>query len=1228
MNFLKVSFALSLIICFFTSNAQAPPPITNSNVSQLPAIKSPQANELGRFGNVPVSKYTGAPSITIPLAEVTNGPIKVPVYLQYNATGCRPEEHPTWVGLNWSLSAGGIITRNTNGKTDEFQDIYADPNTSYLEKYWANGVSDWNQHSYMEYVTESEDRAPDEFVFSFNGISGSFYLNYDGKWVVKSKEGVTLKVAYVESFLNYYDASNNYFGVSGITQFTLKTDDGTTYIFGREVNAIEFSLPALYDGVLDGTALLHHSGPSEACAWHISEIIAPTGQHINFTYATAYSFKQVTYSEVLFPNPDGLHRYINMETKFLTTTPYLSKIEADNGMSCGFAKSPSNELKYVFSPEHNKLTDHYADFNRYGIPRANLGQYYKLDNIVLSSKNGLIKAINLKYIENPNERLKLKTVQATNWTSDAPNEQYSFDYNPSLLPPYNTAKEDHWGFYNGKNYFTTENGQFYVENYLPDYIASRSPDATLMQSEILTKITYPTKGYTKFYFEPHDYSSVVYRAPTYQLGTGTNNVMAGGLRIKKLEDYDGISSIPVVKEYFYTKNYIAGGTLSSGILASNPTYWEKALNSGYALFSSKSLGYKNLTNGNHITYSEVTEKSNNGYIVSTYTNQDNGYLDKPPFNILFNESPDFPYEKMFFNSLELERGLELSLKYYASDKFLLKEIYNEYNNDPARYNKYVRSVQIQNYLSTYHQGKSAYGIYAFYPYLKSQTEKQYFRAGGDISSKKDYTYDPNYNHLRSFTNTTSEGTKTITKYTYPYNYSNGDPGSTATINVMVSRNILNTPIEISTFVEKSGIQSLIESKLNIYNTTIDDLTVLNQQYSIKPKEPLTDFSPASASLGSSIVKDPRYVLKTTLESYDNKGNLLQYTDNSGTTSYIWGYDQSFPIAEVKNATVAQIAYNGLEMGGSPGQLGWENFGPATTIADFDVKDKSASFAGLYAVKIAPPSSGGINYATTINVTPGPYSKEKYKMSCWIKTPVGYTSNKAFITMYTIKANTCCAVYPVNSPISQTFILATNGKWQYFETYLDLGAISALLTPGHEGEILSIRAYSANTDSSFPVYVDEVRVHPVDALMKTYTYNFNPQVGLSTVLDENNQIINRYEYNIFNKLKVVRDKDNNIVKKINYKYKGNYLIKCEGLQGKSLASYDFIAPNDAIRECTPGGTVSYKVSGDFNIKIDGIIRALPYTCADGTSWTKIFDRDYFLSISATNGSHSFTIIFNN
>ena len=74
-------------------------------------FQSPESASLGIIGNIPVSYHTGRANISIPLMEIKSGDFSMPVTLSYNSGGLLPDMHPTWVGQNWSLKAGGMISR-------------------------------------------------------------------------------------------------------------------------------------------------------------------------------------------------------------------------------------------------------------------------------------------------------------------------------------------------------------------------------------------------------------------------------------------------------------------------------------------------------------------------------------------------------------------------------------------------------------------------------------------------------------------------------------------------------------------------------------------------------------------------------------------------------------------------------------------------------------------------------------------------------------------------------------------------------------------------------------------------------------------------------------------------------------------------------------------------------------------------------------------------------------
>lgn len=63
-------------------------------------------------------------------------------------------------------------------------------------------------------------------------------------------------------------------------------------------------------------------------------------------------------------------------------------------------------------------------------------------------------------------------------------------------------------------------------------------------------------------------------------------------------------------------------------------------------------------------------------------------------------------------------------------------------------------------------------------------------------------------------------------------------------------------------------------------------------------------------------------------------------------------------------------------------------------------------------------------------------------------------------------------------------------------------------------------------------IDEVRLYPKHAQMKTFTYK--PSIGITSQCDINNVIV-YYEYDAFGRLKLLRDLDRNILKSFQYKY---------------------------------------------------------------------------------------------
>jgi len=122
--------------------------------------------------------------------------------------------------------------------------------------------------------------------------------------------------------------------------------------------------------------------------------------------------------------------------------------------------------------------------------------------------------------------------------------------------------------------------------------------------------------------------------------------------------------------------------------------------------------------------------------------------------------------------------------------------------------------------------------------------------------------------------------------------------------------------------------------------------------------------------------------------------------------------------------------------------------------------------------------------------------------------------------------------------------AITGKYSrtggYTTTLSDLVAGNYILSywkkqgAGWEYNESTVSVPGTSYDINLTGQVDEVRFYPVDAQMITYTYE--PLVGMTSKCDENNRIT-YYLYDGFGRLSLIKDENNNVLKKICYNYAG-------------------------------------------------------------------------------------------
>jgi len=80
---------------------------------------TPNVSNLNGFINFPTNLSTGGVNISIPIYNIQQNDLSVPISIDYNINNVTVNANSSNVGLGWSLNAGGVISRITNGIADE-----------------------------------------------------------------------------------------------------------------------------------------------------------------------------------------------------------------------------------------------------------------------------------------------------------------------------------------------------------------------------------------------------------------------------------------------------------------------------------------------------------------------------------------------------------------------------------------------------------------------------------------------------------------------------------------------------------------------------------------------------------------------------------------------------------------------------------------------------------------------------------------------------------------------------------------------------------------------------------------------------------------------------------------------------------------------------------------------------------------------------------------------------
>jgi hypothetical protein len=455
-------------------------------------VPSPNAASLGRYGDIPVSLYTGVPDVSVPLFTLKGRTLSLPITLRYHASGVRVEDIASWVGLGWTLDAGGVITRTVRGNADDKNvGYYYTGNTWYDNANWPT-LTNGNVGTQVQNGTIDGD--PDLFFFSFAGRSGQFVMGpVSTGGAIEYRAIPSQKLRIIPTFTS-----------GAISSFAITTEDGTRYTFSGQETHWDYTF---------GTS----SGGGEliASSWYLTQITSPGGDTFTLYYSSYQARHRMGWyhEEISVINPANCATPLtDLTNEYLINTERLDSIKgaAYTAHFVQGATLRSDALNPIGQAQQEPL----------------------LDKVTITTPTGkLVRVFQLGHSYFAGNRLRLDNVAEQDSAGNSL-PPYTFTYDGQTLPDRASFAQDHWGYYNGKTTNTT---------YLPTLIwhqgfpggtnvvfpgADRTPVGSYMQAGVLTRITYPTGGYTNFTYEPNDYGIVADGTPLTQNVAHTANVSA------------------------------------------------------------------------------------------------------------------------------------------------------------------------------------------------------------------------------------------------------------------------------------------------------------------------------------------------------------------------------------------------------------------------------------------------------------------------------------------------------------------------------------------------------------------------------------------------------------------------------------------------------------------------------------------------------------------------------
>jgi YD repeat-containing protein len=1113
----KILFRLAtlslLILKGVYGNAQV------NNHEQIAVLKnvvppSPNSASLGKYGEWPVSLYTGVPNISIPIYELKGSSVSVPISLSYHAGGNKVGDIASWVGLGWSLNAGGCITRSIRGLPDEGDYFVNAANFSNPNDFGSSIPQ--NLLSIMKVASAKNNTDTQEDMYTLNALGKSyrFVIRVDGSMQTIPFSGIKL-------------TANPMAGANPTADtWIIVLEDGTRLLFGGTGYIETTDNPRFPLG--DGHGIVFTS------SWMLQSITSPSGEVVTFTYTNGNSNIDSYYSQSDF---------LECKTSFYTGGPPTtcgnvnqsfytkSTIERQqiNTLNLSAVESDLGRVEFIMNAAiRQDLPGNKAlqEIKVYSKPAA---QY--IEDFILATNYSTAISSNSLPSGIPNEtylnyRLRLNSLEKKDLQNPSSlGQKWIFDYNPQNLPARRSFAQDHWGFFNGatsnttllpEEYFVIPQGTILLGaepksyGFMPsnhDRGGNREGDASYLQAEMLTTINYPTGGHSNFTYEANAIPV------TEEKWTRTNTDI-------NFNVYPGMnppSSTSSVSFTITKPQYVMislNSYISQSILNDQPTARTSARILNQSGTSIVGVGSPSVTSWSGSSYFNLLTAGT--YTFQAWTSVDPLSLTSPDY-ISINATLQYDLSNGMQSYNKLTGGLRIG---NIAD-------YDGISSTSINYRSYV-----------YEQPLILNPVNITYDYLTNQEK---WTHNGTTTESCFYTTTTRNSSSRFALGSIQGGTVAYGKVTTFYGL-NGSNGKT----VSLFSNEPDDHLTESKLFPYSAPDSrdhrrgllLEETHYKSDLTTI--LTKNIHTYSFTPIGYVIGFKS-----GYSVNMDPYFCTNTyhdcgitrmyqwvTSEQVKSlSGTTITYDQNGQnpltvTTNYFYDNPNNLnPIrietTDSKGNIIKSISRGPLE------KTDINSSTPLTAIA-------SAAIDTMLARNIISPVLQQMQYKANVVQN---LSLINYKN--WSTSVLQPENIQSQIKNNPIETRIQFNKYDANGNLQEQQ-KANDVKECYIWGYGNQYPVARIVGTDYNTAVQYVNLTTLNnpatTEQQMKTELNNLRTGLAGANALVTTYTYKPLIGVSSETDPNGHTTT-YEYDNFNRLSIVRDKDNKIVKKICYNYAG-------------------------------------------------------------------------------------------